>query len=279
MLSLCGRMRNGGREVDLDAEWRAVDDLKRGAESPVEEACRKYFEAEMKRVLSRLRAQRSGMRLDQPIAVEDVFSVQEAIDALLEAVAPALRDAVEAGFIAGLERIDESGPIFDSDDPAAQLVMEQVNDNLRNVPRRTRERINAIIMQGFADGEDLDTVAANIRNLYEGTDTTEGMTEARSKRIAQTSGTAAFERGQLVAFEEVGMGAKEWLTTRDGRQRDGHGEANFQVVEIQSPFSVRADEGLPFEDLQHPGDPTASVQNVVNCRCTMLPKRNVSNSE
>jgi hypothetical protein len=34
---------------------------------------------------------------------------------------------------------------------------------------------------------------------------------------------------------------------------------------------VRATTEDPFEDMMHPGDPTVSVENVVNCRCSMIP--------
>jgi len=73
------------------------------------------------------------------------------------------------------------------------------------------------------------------------------------------------------SFRRNNIQAKEWLTTRDGRQREGHGEANGQRKPITEPFDVRADTDKPFEQLEYPGDPTASVENVVNCRCTVLP--------
>lgn len=58
--------------------------------------------------------------------------------------------------------------------------------------------------------------------------------------------------------------AKVWLTILDGRERPAHGEANAQKVQIMSDFVVGG------ENLRFPGDPTASIWNIANCRCSLL---------
>jgi len=255
----------------LDAEWRAVDDEKQAAETPIEEATRQYFEAERDRVVSALR-DRQNQRLEEVITVDQVYSVQDAIDRLLDAVEPSIRDAVREGFIAGLERIDGQGT-FDPEDPAVRRIISEINSNLSEVPRTTRDRLNQVVLKAYQEGTDMDELVTQIEGLYDGTEDTEGFTRARSRLIAQTSGTAAFERGQLRSFERAGLQSKEWLTTRDGRQRPGHDEANGQQVNTDQPFRVRPEPGKPFDEMMHPGDPTASVHNVANCRCTVLPRR------
>lgn len=269
-----GQVRASGDALTkamLDAEWRAVDDEKHEAETPIEAAARGYFEAERDRVVQRLR-DRQMQRLDELITVDSIFDVQEAIERLLQAVSPAIRDAVEQGFLAGLERIEGDG-VFDPESPAAKQIVQQVNSNLEEVPRTTRDKLNQTILKAYADGTPMDELVQQVQGLYDGTEDTEGFTEARSRLIAQTSGTAAFERGQLASWEDAGLQSKEWLTTRDGRQRDGHGEANGQRRNTDERFRVRPDASKAFDEMMHPGDPTASVHNVANCRCTMLPRR------
>jgi len=179
--------------------------------------------------------------------------------------------AVQRGFETGKLRIDADGPPFDPGGAGVQDVILQLFNVLENVPKTSRGRLAEIIADGYAEGKDLDAVVSDVQALYSGGAETQGMKRSRARTIAQTTSTAAFERGQLNAFNANDVAAKEWLTTRDGRQREGHGEANGQRRPSHEPFRVRPEQGLPFEDLQHPGDPTASVENVVRCRCSMLP--------
>lgn len=54
-------------------------------------------------------------------------------------------------------------------------------------------------------------------------------------------------------------------STEDARTRESHREADKQRTLLTSPFIVGG------EQLQFPGDPRGSAQEVINCRCTLLP--------
>jgi uncharacterized protein with gpF-like domain len=58
--------------------------------------------------------------------------------------------------------------------------------------------------------------------------------------------------------------AKTWLATNDSRTRITHAIANGQNVLISDTFSVGDTQ------LQFPGDPNGSPEEVINCRCTTL---------
>jgi hypothetical protein len=254
----------------LDAEWRAVDEQKEATEPALEEAARSYFAWEEEQVLAVLRQARA-QRLEVDIRIEDLLDVTEAAAELLSRLEEPMLDAIREGFRTGRLRIDAEGPTFDPDAPGVQDVVMQLFDVLENVPKTSRGRLAEIVTQGYAEGLPLSTVIGEVQALYAGTDEAEGMSRRRAKTIARTTSTGAFERGQLESFRANDIQAKEWLTTRDGRQREGHGEANGQRREAHEHFDVRPTTDLPRESLMHPGDPTASVENVANCRCTMLP--------
>jgi uncharacterized protein with gpF-like domain len=256
--------------VDRDAEWRAVDALKRAAEPGIRQAARAYFQREKERVLQRL-SEVGTQRLQVSLSIEDLLDTIRAAQDLLQSVSEPVRQAMEDGFQAGLERLQADGS-FNDRSPLARETLRALNTQLRKVPETTRTRINQLILDAEQQGQDLDTLSRRIRELYEGTDDTEGMTTARSDRIAQTSATATFESGQLQAWRQNGVTAKEWLVTRDGRQREGHNEADGQTVELAVDFEVRGVFSEPFEKLTHPGDPDGRASNVVNCRCSMLPR-------
>jgi len=83
----------------------------------------------------------------------------------------------------------------------------------------------------------------------------------RSERIARTEIGTAANKGIQDGMEQGGAKFKKWLQSHDANVRDSH--RTDQVVGIDEPFEV----GGFF--LDYPGDPSAPVGEIVNCRCTM----------
>ena len=52
-----------------------------------------------------------------------------------------------------------------------------------------------------------------------------------------------------------------WVAVLDDHTRDAHAEADGQEVEEGQPFVVDG------EELESPGDPSGSPENIINCRC------------
>lgn len=61
----------------------------------------------------------------------------------------------------------------------------------------------------------------------------------------------------------LGYTYKTWETIMDGKERDWHGEVDGMTIPIMSKFIVHG------EELYGPGDPTASPDNVICCRCSL----------
>lgn len=87
----------------------------------------------------------------------------------------------------------------------------------------------------------------------------------RRELIARTELVGASNLAGLEILRYYGVGAKEWLTALDGRERLAHASANGQVRPVEVEFDVGG------EKLRYPGDPRGSPGNVINCRCTTLP--------
>lgn len=68
----------------------------------------------------------------------------------------------------------------------------------------------------------------------------------------------AAERGDPAPF-------KVWLSTEDQRTRPTHVEADGQRTLLSSPFRVGG------AQLLFPGDPRGPAQEIINCRCSLLP--------
>ena len=84
-------------------------------------------------------------------------------------------------------------------------------------------------------------------------------------RNARTMITSAENGGRLESYKRAKkMGIemmKEWVATNDNRTRHSHAEINGEQVEVDEEFSI---------GLQYPGDESGDMDEVYNCRCTMV---------
>ncbi len=114
---------------------------------------------------------------------------------------------------------------------------------------------------GVAAGESVDHLVERVHRLFAGTD-------ARTRTLVRTwvvgsSNQAAYETGEaLVASGE--QLDRAWLAAQDSRTRPDHAEADGQRVGHGEPFIVGG------EELMFPGDPSGSLEQVANCRCSLL---------
>lgn len=88
----------------------------------------------------------------------------------------------------------------------------------------------------------------------------------RAMRIARTEVTRALNAGILLAGAALPFEVyKEWLTAEDEKVRGNpfsHIALHGTVLPLNSSFNNG-------EEIRFPGDPLASAENVINCRCTL----------
>ncbi|MET3689879.1 hypothetical protein ABIC37_005429 [Priestia megaterium] len=92
---------------------------------------------------------------------------------------------------------------------------------------------------------------------------------SRSATIARTEILGAGRSGQYHADVQSGIViGKKWGSALQERTREGHREANGQIVDLEAPFYVANGKGQ-LEPLLFPGDSSlgCSADNVINCRC------------
>ena len=86
----------------------------------------------------------------------------------------------------------------------------------------------------------------------------------RARTIARTEVATASNVGQQTAAESINQPmVKKWLSTRDSNTRDPHLSADGQTAGLEGFFLVNG------EQLLHPGDPSGSAGNTINCRCAV----------
>jgi|GEM_PF-5413532 len=127
----------------------------------------------------------------------------------------------------------------------------------------TEADVLAAIARGMDEGEGTASIA---RRIAEVTD----LSPFRSELIARTETHAAatYAGIESVRDAEDKLGVtmlKEWAPTLDDRTRPAHAAMQgSDPIPLDDRFIVDG------EELDRPGDPSASPDNVINCRCTVF---------
>lgn len=79
--------------------------------------------------------------------------------------------------------------------------------------------------------------------------------------FAVTVTTAAIEAARSAVGERIGRLRKTWHTYGDDRVRLAHRALNGRTVQVRNPFMVGG------VKIRYPGDPTAPLNMIINCRC------------
>lgn len=133
----------------------------------------------------------------------------------------------------------------------AQLIAATDRDDVRNA-----------IQNGVDEGLGTEEIARNIRKVSQ-------LTPFRAATVARTETNTAATFGSIQsvrqAEQELGVRMlKVWLPTLDDRTREAHRNmTNHPAIPLDEKFTVGG------ELMDRPGDPGASAENTVNCRCAL----------
>lgn len=128
---------------------------------------------------------------------------------------------------------------------------------------RFKQEVNKVIKDGVARGLSIDDIKRNLVSNIE------GMSSIRARTIARTEVVGASNQGSLIGAQSSGlMLDKVWLTAHNKvPPRPTHKAADGQTVSMYEKFKVGT------EEMNAPGDVTASPEEVINCRCTIIYKK------
>lgn len=136
---------------------------------------------------------------------------------------------------------------------------------LRAVGDRLAEAARRELAAGLDAGEDIDHLRDRLRAAFsrEGSNLGPG----RERRVAQTEASRGWNMSTLAAARAVTGPdkpvVKQWITRHDTRVRESHDDVDAQIRLLDEPFTVAG------VHMDAPGDPTAPVGLVVNCRCRL----------
>ena len=123
-----------------------------------------------------------------------------------------------------------------------------------------------------------DTTLKDINNTQDMTElkkVTNKMID-RSDALVTTSVTGSLNAGLLRSMIDAGLTKKSWLTMRDGRVRtpkgthlEDHVSMDGVTIDIDETFKLKNRAG-GLDECMYPGDPSLSLENLINDRCTIV---------
>ena len=156
-----------------------------------------------------------------------------------------------------------------STDPWTAAYLNQAGNRLRHVPNEVYALVVREIERGITEGLDIPTVTRNVELVLTSTGTDRWPNRARTVARTETMGAVnagVFRAAELDAEARGDVApAKVWIATDDSRTRPTHVDADGQRTLLRSPFRVGG------ASLLFPGDPVGPADEVINCRCTILP--------
>ena len=158
-------------------------------------------------------------------------------------------------------RFERKAALFDS--LVAEWVGREALRKAQLIADTDRDDVLAEIGKGLDEGLGTAEIARNIRKVSQ-------LTPYRAATVARTETHAAATYGSIesVRAAERDLGVvmlKEWGPTLDDRTRPEHlAMASYGPIPMNEKFVVGG------EQMDRPGDSSASPANLVNCRCTMF---------
>ena len=147
--------------------------------------------------------------------------------------------------------------------PSLASAMNDHLDSIRSYADAIPDRVEAKVESALADAPDTATIE-QMRVTAElviapGSVTMEDIAEWTARQAAGVENDAIVTAGRESPDAE--FLEKVWIATNDEKTRPSHVEAHGQRVPLDALFAVGTD------DLEYPGDPNGSAEEIINCRC------------
>lgn len=114
--------------------------------------------------------------------------------------------------------------------------------------------------EGYIENITADIIDTTFRHL----DDEYFLSERRAVLIAQNEANTVMNGADFFNAKKSGKTHKQWIAQIDETTRGWHLEADGTFIPIDEKFKVGG------EEMRFPHDPTASPENLVNCRCTCI---------
>lgn len=150
--------------------------------------------------------------------------------------------------------IPEYNPVLNFD----ELFSVVLNKSSININNTIKKWIIEDLLIGIEAGEGIEDLVNRIKNQ------TDYIRDHHAFLIAQTESTKVTNKTYWEVDRKSGAPYKAWVNLGDTRVRESH--KSVDVVPMNEPFLVGSSK------LQYPGDDNGDAEDVIQCRCRVLPK-------
>jgi HK97 family phage portal protein len=207
----------------------------------------KYFSGQLDRVLASQKA----------VTINHKFSVEDEIAIAVNLFKSTYESEADKYSNIANDLINSDQPITEE---GRQQLKARIDMFATEINETTKKDLEKILSDAVIEDLSIADVKKQIMDLYD------GYKDSRAEMIARTeiNGIKNLVSRDNYVNNPIVVGL-EWLSANDSVVRPAHREADGEVVPVDSAFSVGG------EELKYPGDPAGSADNVINCRCTVLP--------
>ena len=155
--------------------------------------------------------------------------------------------------------------VFELDDPDIVSYFETAERTLTSTAPATIQRnVLKSMRVGIESGETISELRNRIAGIYN-----ISASSAKTLQVARTESSSFINGARDVMFKKTGIEEEEWSTAGDELVRESHvmyGESGSHPI----GFNYLTLSGKPGS-LTYPGDKGAPADEIVNCRCNMIP--------
>lgn len=268
---------DGIHRKNAESEGREINDAERTMAASVS----RVFDDQVKAVLDEL-AKAGAPSRELIVRAEALLRSRQYQRALVDALAPYLRDAISVGVDLGIDTVAKVATTVDFDVERADLRAYAETESVRlarrtasGVAEQTAVRVREVLGDGLEKGETVDELATRVQTWADSQKDQDG-SWSRARTVARTEAQRAARTAEVDAWTATGLvQGKTWLLAPDpcefceaaskayAQKSIGLGDSFYARGEVLKG----ADGGemvLDYEDIK--GPPLHP-----NCRCSMQP--------
>lgn len=192
-----------------------------------------------------------------------LFDLENAKKIALSTSSPLYKKLVKAAGDRAF-RLAEIPGTFDLTDPiAARHMAEKQQKFVLKVAETTWNEARIDLAVGIDKGATINELADIVSDYF--------LNRLSDKTtIARTEVIGSMNGGLHDGYEQGGVKTKTWDAAGDEATRDSHIHADGTKKDLADSFRLENRDGT-YTSVKYPGDPNGSAENIINCRCTLLP--------
>lgn len=196
-----------------------------------------------------------SIRREDLDGISDAFDSPEVSTVISSLIENARKDLIVALGQNAINDI-EASLNFELNSRVSNFISTTTGEKITMINDVTRDRVKQGLEQVLADGFTQEAAVNKLNDIFEN--------EQRARLIAQTESTQLSGFAADEAFKQANVEKSQWLTTRDGAERESHAFMDGQITLVGEDFT--SGEG---NKAQYPGAFGVAGEDI-NCRCAVV---------